>query len=682
MQTLNIKRLSRIGFITLLCGLLVSLAVLAWLLDGHQQLRHKRQVVNEAFNSMLAFNSDTEHLLTSPRIHENREIWRNRLNQFEDDFEQLRGLFHRQPQVDEIARLWQVVREDIQAIDLQLAQEDFNPAAMQDKSILRRLGESFSSNDSSARYIALKQIADSLNYLIQYQGFMLEEFRTLIRDHSMLEQQRFTTIYSLTLLLPGLIWLVMLAFILLIGHFIGRIERELLDTQSTLRQSLDTLENQRNELDYMAHHDSLTSLANRSMLHERLVAAIQRAHRSNLAVAVLFIDLDRFKHVNDSFGHGTGDDLLREVAERLRVSLREPDTIARLGGDEFVVILEQIDEPLSAARVAGSIIQRLEKPYQLGELELYITTSIGISLFPQDADQAEELLRNADSAMYGAKQEGRNTFNFYTADMTEKAYQRITLETELRHAISRDELQVYYQPQIDARNGILTGMEALVRWNHPRHGLLEPSRFIEQAEESGLIVKIDEWVLQQATRQFADWYARDLKPGTLAVNLSGRQLHQADLFERIVDILKTSDCSQHWLELEVTEGFIMQQPETTIGLLRHLREYGIRLSIDDFGTGYSSLAYLKRLPITKLKIDMSFVLELPFDSESNAIVRTIIGLANSLGLDVIAEGVERQEQCRYLLQQGCEMVQGYYYGKPMPAAAMEHFLQRRDIQSC
>lgn len=682
MQTRNIKRLSRIGFFALLCGLLVSLAVLAWLLEGHRHLRHEGQVVNQAFGSMLALHGGTEHLLTSARIHEHRAIWVQQREQFEADLERLHGLLQGDPQVHEIVRLWRVVRGDVRAIDHRLEQDYFHPVEMQDKSILRRLGESFGSNESSARYVALKQVADSLTYVIQYQGFMLEEFRRLMKGHTAAEQQRFMAIHRLSLLLPGAIWLAMLAFVLLIGRLIGRVEGELLDTQTTLQESLETLEQQRSELDYIAHHDTLTSLANRLMLHDRLVAAIQRAKRNGRMVAVLFIDLDRFKHVNDSFGHSAGDELLKRVAERLRGSLREPDTIARLGGDEFVVMLEEIEAPTSVAHVAGTIIELLQAPHQVGDRELFITTSIGISLFPQDSDQAERLLRNADSAMYRAKQEGRNTFHFYTADMTEEAYRRITLETQLRQATVRDELEVYYQPQVDARNGIFIGMEALIRWNHPQRGLLTPAHFIELAEETGLIGTIGEWVLRESTRQFADWYARGLNPGVLAVNLAGKQLLQADLFDRIVHTLNANACLPQWLELEVTEGFVMLRPDETIGVLRRLRDYGIKLAIDDFGTGYSSLAYLKRLPITKLKIDKSFVLDLPFDSESNAIVRTIIGLANTLGLDVIAEGVEGQEQCRYLLQQGCELVQGYYYGKPMPAGEMELMLERRDIQPC
>ena len=397
------------------------------------------------------------------------------------------------------------------------------------------------------------------------------------------------------------------------------------------------------QLEYLAHHDPLTELPNRLLFTARLDHALERSQRDGTYLAVLFIDLDNFKNINDSLGHPAGDALLRGMAHRLRSLLREEDTVSRLGGDEFTVLLEQLPNPEMAGTIASKLVECFAAPFRLENNSLHVTGSIGISICPTDGTDAATLLRNADAAMYKAKENGRNGYQYYTAELTKTAFERVLLENSLRRALKLDQFVVYYQPQISLADGSLIGAEALVRWQHPEMGLVPPVRFISLAEDTGLIGQLGEWVLRSACYQVKAWQDAGLKVDRIAVNLSGQQLRRKGLVDTVRDALSKSGLEPKYLELEITEGFIMEQAEQTIGVLEELRRLGVTLSIDDFGTGYSSLSYLKLLPISTLKIDQSFVNEIPRDPNDEAIAKAIIALAKSLQLNVLAEGVETEK---------------------------------------
>ena len=427
------------------------------------------------------------------------------------------------------------------------------------------------------------------------------------------------------------------------------------------------------KLDYLAHHDPLTDLPNRLLMQSRIQHAIERAARSRCHLALLFIDLDRFKNVNDSLGHPAGDELLAAIAKRLRSRLREVDTLARLGGDEFVLLIEEMSVPEDAAIVAQMLIDLLSAPFSLSQgREIYIGASIGISVFPDDGRNVTELIQHSDVAMYQAKEAGRGAFRFYTEAMSRAAQDRLHLDTRLRRALERGEFTLHYQPQVDMASGRLTGAEALVRWIDPEEGVISPARFIPVAEETGLIVPIGEWVLRTACAQVRAW--RDAGHAlTVAVNLSARQLQQADLAQRVAALMEEFGVGPDWLEFELTESMLAGEQAATEMRLRELKALGIALSIDDFGTGYSSLAYLKRFPIDVLKIDQSFVRDIPHDRNDMEIAATIIAMAHTLKLRVVAEGVETPEQLAFLKERDCDSWQGYLFSKPLPG---EEFAMR------
>jgi diguanylate cyclase (GGDEF)-like protein/PAS domain S-box-containing protein len=430
------------------------------------------------------------------------------------------------------------------------------------------------------------------------------------------------------------------------------------------------------QLEHMAHHDPLTDLPNRLLLIARLDHAMQRAQRDGTAVAVLFVDLDRFKTVNDSLGHPVGDRLLQEVARVLAHCVRAEDTVARLGGDEFVVMLEGLSDTDFASGVAQKILAALAKPIELDGQTLYIGASIGISLYPSDGDDPATLLKNADAAMYRSKDDGRNVFRYYSAELTRSARERLSLEAGLRQAIKEQQFILYYQPQIDVASGALVGAEALIRWQHPQSGLISPLRFIPLAEETGLILPLGEWVLTTACEQLKAWLDAGMPTLTLAVNLSPRQFRQPDLAHRIRAILDAAELDPAHLELEITEGAIMEQGEGAVATLHALKDLGVRLAIDDFGTGYSSLAYLRRFPIDILKIDQSFMRDIPRDVHAMEIAATIVSMARNLHLHVLAEGVENEEQLAFLQLHGCDAFQGYLFSPPVPAVEFQRFLER------
>jgi diguanylate cyclase (GGDEF)-like protein len=434
------------------------------------------------------------------------------------------------------------------------------------------------------------------------------------------------------------------------------------------------LEERTAEVDRLAYYDTLTSLPNRTLFEDRLTQAVALAQRANKKVAVLFIALDQLKKVNDTLGHLAGDQLMQQIAVRLRGCLTETDTVARFGGDQFVVMLPEIEGTKEAVEVVASIQEHFAPSFKLGRQELFATASFGISLFPEDGKETSSLVKNAGAALYRAKKSGGNEYRFYTADMHAKASKRFELETSLRHAVDNQEFLLHYQPRVAIDSLKIVGVEALVRWQHPQLGLVPPLDFIPLAEETGLILPIGEWVLREACRQNREWQNKGFPPMRVGVNISARQFQQQHLAETVMRILEEVELDPEFLELELTESSIMSNAEATIVVLTKLQTKGIAISVDDFGTGFSSLSYLKRLPIDSLKVDQSFVRELATDPDDAALVMAIVSLAHTLRLRVVAEGVETQEQLRFLRLLRCDEIQGYLISKPLPVAGIEQLL--------
>jgi diguanylate cyclase (GGDEF)-like protein len=430
-------------------------------------------------------------------------------------------------------------------------------------------------------------------------------------------------------------------------------------------------------LSYLAQFDALTGLPNRALLLDRFSQAIAQAGRHGKALAVLFIDLDEFKAVNDTLGHAAGDELLKAVAERLRQSVRAGDTVARIAGDEFAVLLAELSRADDAALVAQKIVARLGEPITLGGQEALVTASIGVATFPNDGQDCEALLAAADAAMYRAKQSGRNMYQFFTADLNVRLRARVQTIAELRRALERGELEVHYQPKFDLARRVPAGAEALLRWRHPLRGLTPPAEFIPVLEESGLIVPAGEWVLEQACRDLKESLALGLPALPVAVNLSARQFRQQDLAARLRRIVESVGLPPGSIDLEITESQLVQDAEHAIAVMRELREAGIGVAIDDFGTGYSSLSYLTRFPVSALKIDRSFVARSLEEQRAAAIVHAIVDLAHTLGFTVIAEGIETEPQAAFLLDLGCDQGQGYLFARPQPIAQLRELLRSR-----
>lgn len=461
--------------------------------------------------------------------------------------------------------------------------------------------------------------------------------------------------------------------------------RQPIELDQGLCQLLESISNQVSQfierkraeeaLRFIAAHDSLTQLPNRNMFNDRLRRAVGHAARYQRGIAVLFVDIDRFKLLNDTLGHSAGDAMLVACAKRLTESVRDSDLVARLGGDEFVVMLENLSAARDAIVVAQKILNGLSRPFMIERRELVITASVGIATFPDDGLDAGTLLKNADIAMYRAKEQGRNNYQFYSAQMNKHSFERLAMETSMRRAVERKEFQLYYQPKVDLQTEAITGVEALVRWNHPDWGMISPVQFIPLAEETGLIVQIGEWVLETACHQIKKWCDQGLPPIRMAVNLSPRQFAQESLLKDIAAVIARSGASAETLELELTESLVMQQPEHAAQTLRRLKAMGISIAIDDFGTGYSSLAYLKRFPIDFIKIDRSFIKDVPADPDDIAITKGVIALGHGLRLKVVAEGVETEEQRQFLKSNECDEIQGYLYSKPLPESEMTPMLK-------
>ncbi|MBY0578326.1 MAG: EAL domain-containing protein [Burkholderiales bacterium] len=426
---------------------------------------------------------------------------------------------------------------------------------------------------------------------------------------------------------------------------------------------------------FLAYYDSLTELPNRALFEEHINRALSAAKRNGKKVALLFLDVDRFKSVNDSLGHLAGDLLLQSVATRLKKHIRESDTICRQGGDEFIIVLTGIETLDAVVHVAEKIVESMGEAHSIAGHQLVVSFSIGISMYPDDGQSSEVLIRNADAAMYHAKDAGRNNFQFFSQEMNSEAFERLSMESDLRQALKRNELLLHYQPKIDIHSGGIIGMEALVRWQHPEKGLIPPDKFIPVAEECGLIVSIGEWVLRTACAQCQAWHESGLFTAPVAVNISALQFRQKNIRDMVASVLQETGLAPHLLELELTESMVMQEAESTIVTLHALKELGVSISIDDFGTGYSSLNYLRYFPVDRLKIDRSFVQDISSDKDDAAITRTIISMGHSLRMKVIAEGVETTDQFALLREQGCDEIQGYYYSKPLSAEDFCSFLR-------
>jgi diguanylate cyclase (GGDEF)-like protein/PAS domain S-box-containing protein len=450
-------------------------------------------------------------------------------------------------------------------------------------------------------------------------------------------------------------------------HFVG------------VQYDITEIKRYQDELEHQANHDALTGLANRNLLKDRLQQSLALAHRYERAFSVAFIDLDNFKLINDSLGHELGDRLLKIAAERLSSCIREGDTVARLGGDEFVLLVTEQEREDTVYHVAQRVMAAISMPFMIEQREFKITCSIGIANFPRDGQDADTLLRNADTAMYRAKDLGRNTFQLYSADMNANFGERLTLETDLWNALERNEFVLCYQPKVDLKTGRIVGMEALLRWHHPSQGMIPPGKFIPVAEESSLIVQIGSWVIHEACAQNKAWQNANLRHVPVAVNISARQLYDRELVEIIRNALETTQLRPEYLEIELTESAVMINVDETINTMARLRGMDVRISLDDFGTGYSSLSYLKRLPVTGLKIDQSFVRDIAYDPDDAAIVRAIVVVAHELMLDVTAEGVETAEQVEFLKTHGCSEAQGYYFARPVTADEMRALLERGSL---
>lgn len=459
-------------------------------------------------------------------------------------------------------------------------------------------------------------------------------------------------------------------------HVEAAVERALLHAtllreKRQYKEQLETLLQERTaEVDRLAHFDTITQLPNRNLFEERLSLAVETALSADGKLGVLFISLDQFKKVNDTLGHGPGDKLLEGFAKRLKSCISDHDSVARFGNDEFAVVLTHLEGQQDVIETIRSLTQVLKFPFDLGGQELFATASVGVTMFPLDGDDVQTLLKNAGAALYKAKRSGGANYQFYTADMHELASRRLSLETSLRRAIQSKEFLIYYQPRVSVDSLEITGVEALVRWQHPQLGLISPAEFIPLAEDTGLIVPLGEWVLRTACLQSKAWQAQGFAPIQMAVNISARQFHDQDLAQTVIRILDETRLAPEHLELELTESSLMRNTEFASGILRRLKGMGIKISIDDFGTGFSSLASLKRLPIDALKIDKSFVSDATTDPDDASLVMAIITLAHNLRLKVIAEGVETEEQLRFLHLLRCDEIQGYLFSKPLPADAL------------
>ena len=662
-RPLSIQRLALYGFVILLFGTIISGTVLLGLFFNYETIKNHQQISKNAYEALFAFKYNTENLLVTNQIRKEVITWESSFEKFTQQLNTLQevSLFHS----NDINDLLQSIHIAKLSVSTQLQSPLFDEKNIMEKSLLRRLGEGLNANETSPYYIAVRDLISAIDYLKQYEDFLLGELRDLdikIQNESNIKLKN---TQKMVIAIPLLAFIFTLTVGIILWFTIGKIEKK--------------LEEQRDILDYTAYHDYLTKLANRAQFITILEKTLEKAQQQSFQVGLLFIDLDRFKEINDSFGHSVGDLVLCEIADRLNAIAAKDALIARLGGDEFTLIVEdKTNEEIE--HLVNNIIDIIQKPLTFYATEMYLTCSIGISFFPKDAKDAESLLRNADTAMYKAKNKGKNTFQFYNQSMTEASIERLQMENHLRRAIEKDELVLYYQPQVDAENHKITGAEVLLRWDDSVLGNVSPAKFIPLAEETGLILPLGYWVLKEAFIQQSKWLQSGMAPDILAINIAAKQIYYTDLVATITNLLETYEIDPHTIELEITERIIVENPDYTIRVLNTLRSLGVRISIDDFGTGYSSLSYLKTLPLDKIKIDQSFIRGIPASHEDAQIIKTIISLSQGLNKSVIAEGVETEGQKSFLQEAGCSEMQGYLFAKPLPAVEFEQFMREGYIQ--
>ena len=459
-------------------------------------------------------------------------------------------------------------------------------------------------------------------------------------------------------------------------HYVNLLKTSNHSLEETVHQRTKVLEDQRNILDHQAHYDALTNLPNRIKFQKEIQEVMYQARKTKNNFALLFIDLDQFKKINDSYGHDIGDQVIRIAASRIKKAMHKNNKLARLGGDEFTILVEAYKYTKDLEYLAQKVIQSIQEPIIIGNTTMFISCSIGVSLYPDDTILYQDMIKYADTAMYKAKELKRGQYTFYSSDMTDMAFEKVLLETSMRFALEKEDFILHFQPQVNGQTEEIIGLEALIRWNHETMGLIPPSKFIPLAEETGLIIALDQWVMKKGMVQMKKWYDLGLNPKRLSLNLSMKQLQEKDFIFIIKKTLYETKCRPEWIEFEITESHIMHNVIEVIETLEEIKNLGIGIAIDDFGTGYSSLAYLKKLPIDKLKIDRSFIIDIPDNKEDAAITNAIIGIAKSLDLMVIAEGVETQRQSTYLMQCGCRYIQGHYYHKAIPAHEIEQLLYK------
>ncbi|WP_263833834.1 putative bifunctional diguanylate cyclase/phosphodiesterase [Sulfurospirillum oryzae] len=662
MQPLSIQRLALYSFAVLLIGTIMSGAILVGLLFNYETIKNHQQISKNAYDALFTLKYNTENLLVTNQIHKEVITWESSFEKFTQRLNALQeiALFHS----NDIDDLLQSIHVAKLSVSTQLQSPLFDEKNIMEKSLLRRLGEGLNANETSPYYIAVRDLISAIDYLKQYEDFLLDELCGLDIQIQNESNVKLKNTKNMVVAIPLLAFIFTLTVGTILWYTIGKIEKK--------------LEDQREKLDYTAYHDYLTKLANRAQFITILEKTLEKAQQQDLRVGLLFIDLDRFKEINDSYGHSVGDMVLCEIAERLNTIAAHDALIARLGGDEFTLIVEdKTNEEIE--HLVQSIVATIQKPLLIYATEMYLTCSIGISLFPKDAKDAESLLRNADTAMYIAKNKGKNTFQFYNQSMTEASIERLQMESHLRRAIDKEELVLYYQPQVDVNSGKITGAEALLRWNDNILGNVSPAKFIPLSEETGLILPLGNWVLKEAFIQQSKWLQSGVAPDILAINIAAKQIYHTDLVAIITGLLETYAIDPNTIELEITERIIVENPDYTTRVLNTLRSLGVRISIDDFGTGYSSLSYLKTLPLDKIKIDQSFIRGIPASHEDKQIVKTIISLSQGLDKTVIAEGVETEEQKSFLQEAGCFEMQGYLFAKALPAVEFEQFMREARI---
>ncbi|MDD2267209.1 EAL domain-containing protein [Sulfuricurvum sp.] len=670
LNKLTLRNIANISFITILVGSIIVGTLLFLLLRDYEEIISDQQLSKSTYESLFVLKYDTERLLTTSNLEQQKK----RLLQSQKQFQNLfRALSPKIKDKQEWIEFKNIILSELEKVQVILQDDLFSKQNMMEKSLLRRLGEGLNANENSSYYIKIRDLNSNIEYLKQYEDFLLDELYTFQLNKTVEADKHIDNAKNMLILVTAITFFLLVVLAYIVSQTIKTGEKKLLGIQGNLKNALFELEDkqkilvqQRDTLDYSAHYDSLTGIPNRLHFVEKLKQLIERNNETAEPFAVWFIDLDRFKEINDSFGHSIGDGVLQEVAKRLENAIGK-ESVARFGGDEFAIIVENAQHKSDSEVIIKRFLDMLDVPMDVEGYEIFITCSAGASFFPNEAQSAEELLRNADSAMYQAKNEGKNTYQFYTEEMTKRVLERITLENSLRKALSSNEFVLYYQPQVDMSNEKIIGFEALIRWNNPEFGIISPIKFIPIAEDTGLIIEIGEWVIEEASRQMMEWKNEGFNPGYIAVNISGKQLIHGNLEKIIPNILKRNSCPPALIELELTESIIMNNPEYSKNILAQLAESGFKLAIDDFGTGYSSLAYLKNLPINKLKIDKSFVDNLPEDQADCEIVKSIIHLAKGLKLNIVAEGIETKKQGQFILKEGCRVAQGYYYFKPLPA---------------